>query len=274
MRLFYTIISTEDGVQTRPDLSLGGFISSTVVPNNSYQNLFSDISCYSVAEARDEYIALALLNETGAIAYNVTLYFNYPDNCQKSIEMAFVAFNSDGEMEIINTPFSAPYNADFNPADGELNSLLIGDIPVDGKVGIWLKKVIDKTAIQEEYSDDNLEANGNPSEADEDIGLVIMYNFALIYTTDVINIAQTTADSGGDVDNEGASPVTERGVCWSTEELPTINDNKLADVGVGTGSFVSNLTGLTAGTTYYLRAYVTNSEGTSYGEQKTFTTLP
>ncbi len=62
-----------------------------------------------------------------------------------------------------------------------------------------------------------------------------------------------------------------RGVCWSVSPNPTVSNSHTTD-GSGTGSFTSNITGLTANTTYYVRAYATNSAGTSYGEQKSFTT--
>ena len=93
-----------------------------------------------------------------------------------------------------------------------------------------------------------------------------------VTTTNVSNITQTTATSGGNVTSDGGANVTARGVCWSTSQNPTINDNKTSD-GSGTGSFTSNLINLNANTTYYVRAYATNEKGTSYGEQKSFTTL-
>lgn len=91
-------------------------------------------------------------------------------------------------------------------------------------------------------------------------------------TTDIISsYTSNSAVGGGIVTSEGASSVTARGVCWSNSDYPTINDNHTTD-GTGTGSFTSNLTGLTANTPYYLKAYATNSMGTSYGNQVTFTT--
>jgi uncharacterized protein (TIGR02145 family) len=89
-----------------------------------------------------------------------------------------------------------------------------------------------------------------------------------VTTNDVINITQTTATSGGNVSGYG---VTSRGVCWNTSPNPTIANSKTVD-GSGEGTFVSNLTGLTQNTLYYVRAYATNSTGTAYGNQKTFTT--
>ena len=65
--------------------------------------------------------------------------------------------------------------------------------------------------------------------------------------------------------------MTARGVCWSTGQTPTISDNKTTD-GTGAGVFVSNISGLTAITTYYARAYATNSKGTDYGSSMSFTT--
>lgn len=94
----------------------------------------------------------------------------------------------------------------------------------------------------------------------------------IVTTADVTDITQNTAVSGGNVTDDGGASVTARGVCWSTSQNPTISDNHTSD-GNGTGSFTSNLTNLTANTTYYVRAYATNENGTSYGEQKSFTTL-
>ena len=94
----------------------------------------------------------------------------------------------------------------------------------------------------------------------------------IVTTAEVTDITQTTAVSGGNVTDDGGASVTARGLCWSTSQNPTISDNHTSD-GNGTGSFTSNLTNLTANTTYYVRAYATNENGTSYGEQKSFTTL-
>jgi hypothetical protein len=93
-----------------------------------------------------------------------------------------------------------------------------------------------------------------------------------VTTDNVTNITQTTATSGGNVTSNGGSTVTARGVCWSTSASPTISNSHTTD-GIGTGAFVSNITGLTGSTLYYVRAYATNSAGTAYGNQVSFTTL-
>ncbi|MFB0905225.1 MAG: hypothetical protein QMB11_12675, partial [Nonlabens sp.] len=92
-------------------------------------------------------------------------------------------------------------------------------------------------------------------------------------TTSGVSVGNTLATSNSSVSNDGGSPITSRGVCWSnTTTSPTILNSKTVD-GVGTGSFVSSLTNLIPGTTYYLRAYATNSVGTSYGTVITFNTV-
>jgi Protein of unknown function (DUF1566) len=93
--------------------------------------------------------------------------------------------------------------------------------------------------------------------------------FPSVTTTTVTNITQTTATSGGNVTSDGGATVTARGVCWSTSPNPTLADSHTID-GNGAGVFVSNLTGLTLNTVYYVRAYATNSFGTSYGNQVMF----
>ena len=96
------------------------------------------------------------------------------------------------------------------------------------------------------------------------------YILPTVTTSEVTNIGNTTAECGGEV-TEGDLAVTARGVCWSTADNPTIDDSHTVDGG-GAGSFISNITGLTGNTTYYVRAYATNSAGTVYGETRTFKT--
>ncbi|MBR5604523.1 MAG: hypothetical protein IKW51_10090 [Bacteroidales bacterium] len=94
----------------------------------------------------------------------------------------------------------------------------------------------------------------------------------MVTTLEIAGVSQTTAVTGGNVTSDGGAEVTARGVCWSTSQEPTIEGEHTTD-GVGTGEYQSDLSGLTANTTYYVRAYATNSEGTAYGEEISFTTL-
>lgn len=92
----------------------------------------------------------------------------------------------------------------------------------------------------------------------------------ILSTEDISKITKTTAISGGNITSEGLSAVTIRGVCWSTNENPTVALSTKTFDGNGTGSFISTMTGLTEGIIYYVRAYATNSAGTGYGNQISF----
>jgi uncharacterized protein (TIGR02145 family) len=96
-------------------------------------------------------------------------------------------------------------------------------------------------------------------------------NLATLTTTAATSITGSTAVSGGNVSNDGGTLVTQRGICYSTSPSPTTANTTIIS-GSGTGSFTSNLTGLSASTTYYVRAYATNSAGTAYGNELSFTT--
>jgi hypothetical protein len=93
-----------------------------------------------------------------------------------------------------------------------------------------------------------------------------------VLTSDVTGITLTTANCGGTVITEGDAPVTARGVCWATTPSPLATGSHTTD-GSGTGAFVSNMTGLTVGTYYYVRAYAATSVDTSYGDELCFYTF-
>jgi uncharacterized protein (TIGR02145 family) len=96
---------------------------------------------------------------------------------------------------------------------------------------------------------------------------------ATLTTTAISSITQITAASGGVITSDGGGAITARGVCWATTTAPTISSSKTSDAS-GTGSFTSSISGLLPGTLYYLRAYATNSAGTAYGNELSFTTNP
>lgn len=92
-----------------------------------------------------------------------------------------------------------------------------------------------------------------------------------VTTANVTDITQTSAKGGGEVTSDGGTAVTERGIVWSSNPNPSISNHKVP-AGEGMGSFTANITGLSAHTTYYVRAYATNSRGTTYGEEVSFNT--
>ena len=93
-----------------------------------------------------------------------------------------------------------------------------------------------------------------------------------VVTTAVATYNGSSAVLGGEVISDNGDEVTERGVVYNTTGNPTTSDVKVT-MGVDIGDFSESITGLTLGTTYYVKAYAINTLGTSYGEEVTFTTM-
>lgn len=94
-------------------------------------------------------------------------------------------------------------------------------------------------------------------------------SLATLTTTSISSLTFTTASGGGNISRDGGLPITTRGICWNTSTGPTIANNLTVN-GSGIGVFTSTLSGLATGTTYYVRAYATNSIGTAYGTELSF----
>lgn len=126
----------------------------------------------------------------------------------------------------------------------------------------------------------SLDYFGNSIDANPDIGIHEYAGepsppppptYPTVTTATTIYVPPSSATSGGNVTDDGGATVTARGVCYNKTGNPTILDSKTVD-GSGLGEFVSSLINLDANSTYYVRAYATNSVGTAYGEQKSFST--
>jgi hypothetical protein len=104
------------------------------------------------------------------------------------------------------------------------------------------------------------------------ISFTTLVDLPVVTTAAVTAITKTSAISGGDVTYNGGGDVAERGLVYSMNPDPTINDTKI-EGGTGTGTFVSKLENLEKFVTYHVRAYASNSAGTAYGADVQFTTL-
>ncbi len=93
-----------------------------------------------------------------------------------------------------------------------------------------------------------------------------------VVTGEVTEITTSSAKGSGEVTNDGGVEVTERGICWSTNANPTLNDSHVA-ADSGIGAFTALMSGLEANTTYHVRAYATNEVGTAYGLDREFVTV-
>ncbi|MBR4837148.1 MAG: hypothetical protein IK004_01760 [Bacteroidales bacterium] len=97
------------------------------------------------------------------------------------------------------------------------------------------------------------------------------YSQPTVETIEVFDITSSSVKCNVEVKDDGGSAITERGVCWSSHQTPTVNDAHVTSVG-NTGHFTCEITNLDEVTTYYVRAYATNDYGICYGDQITFTT--
>lgn len=94
-----------------------------------------------------------------------------------------------------------------------------------------------------------------------------------VVTVSTSGILDATAKSGGEISSDGGASITAKGVVWGTSPSPTISLPTKTNDGSGNSAFVSEMTNLTKNTTYYVRAYATNSAGTAYGNEISFSTL-
>jgi hypothetical protein len=119
-------------------------------------------------------------------------------------------------------------------------------------------------------------AVGNSTSYSNEVTITVPSPVSLptLVSNSVTSITSISAVSGGNISSDGGATITERGVVWSTSQNPTIALSTKTSDGTGSGTFTSNISGLAANTTYYVKAYATNSVGTSYGNEITFTTLP
>jgi hypothetical protein len=171
------------------------------------------------------------------------------------------------------------YGAVFLPAAGYRHGIEIYNVNYSGgyrsssvssESNIWQLRFFDEGLCMDECEDSR--CNG------QSVRLVyssMVYDPSVVAqpptvtTTEVINI-KTSTTSGGVVSSDGGSSVIERGICWSTNHNPTIEDDHVSN-GFGTGVYSANMHGLAEDTTYYVRAYAINSAGVAYGNELSFT---
>ncbi len=105
-----------------------------------------------------------------------------------------------------------------------------------------------------------------------EVTFTTLVDLPVVTTTAVTAVTKNSAATGGEVTYDGGATVSAKGLVWGANANPTIADNKIAG-GTGLGIFTTNMTGLVKYTTYHVRAFATNSAGTAYGADVTFTTL-
>jgi hypothetical protein len=170
---------------------------------------------------------------------------------------------SDGGMSITSrgvcwSTISKPTIANSKTNDGTGTGLFVSNLSGLSPNRIYYVRAYASNSVRTAYG--------------KEVSFVTLTALPSVTTSEITLINTTTVRGGGNVTNDGGASITARGVCWSLSENPTTVDNTTND-GTGSGAFISTLTGLSKTTTYYVRAYATNIEGTSYGNQVSFTTL-
>jgi uncharacterized protein (TIGR02145 family) len=107
----------------------------------------------------------------------------------------------------------------------------------------------------------------------KDTLITIVTTVPTLSTDTISSITTTAAQTGGNITSDGGASISDRGLVWSTSQNPTISLSTKTTNGSGTGAFTGNINGLTPNTAYYVRAYATNSVGTAYGEERSFSTV-
>jgi hypothetical protein len=139
MNIYYTTSQGTDTIQVKHELSLGGYKSSTQVQNDVFGNIIQEASIRSLEKQTPYYIGLIMKNETGLSLTDVLFWFEYPADGLVKLEIAATDLSSTGAIERIPTQYSKPIYATFYEANGEENSVSLGNLSIDEEIGIWLK---------------------------------------------------------------------------------------------------------------------------------------
>ncbi len=206
------------------------------------------ISCSSDDNSESEAAPIAPSNLTGALMSG-QVRLNWTDNSNNEAGFKIERKQINGSYSLLNSVVP-------NVIIFEDNTITTG-----------------QTYIYRVYS---YNAVGNSTSYSNEVTITVPSPVSLptLVSNSVTSITSISAVSGGNISSDGGATITERGVVWSTSQNPTIALSTKTSDGTGSGTFTSNISGLAANTTYYLKAYATNSVGTSYGNEITFTTLP
>lgn len=142
MKLFYTVVSSEEVPQSSPTLSLGGFKSSSPVPNGSYNSLFPDISSYSVQRDLTTYVGLILQNTSGRDVNNIKVWIPNVESNFCKFRLSVVELDGN-QMEEIPSPNSKPLYAEFYDTSEEDKFEVPKTLPPKAMLGLWIERSFD-----------------------------------------------------------------------------------------------------------------------------------
>lgn len=154
LRIYYTTSSGYNTEQNKVNNSLGGYKSSTPVPNDVFSNLFDEISLKTMSDPKSEYIGLILKNEGTEVLQNIEMWFEISENSYCDFLIGATKLISDEEgyglMESIETIYSKPFYTELHSATVD-NKVSIGDIQPNEEIGLWICRTFNKKNIQQDY---------------------------------------------------------------------------------------------------------------------------
>lgn len=265
-------------------------IKNTIPQNTDLSTWITNLPAGLNANAKSNINAGAtsiLIEVTGTPSVVLSALINIliPASALKNNKGVIASQNSNSFFGI--SPYSVTYNGNSNTS---------GTAPVDGNTYTMGSSVtaltnsgnLAKTGYTFQGWNTKADGTGTQYAVSENFSMgnynVILYARwtqtsyppPTVTTQAVSNITLTTATGNGNITNLGNTTTTAHGICWGITTNPTINNASYINKGTATstGSFTANITNLLPGTTYYVRAFATNTGGTSYGEQVSFTSTP
>lgn len=253
--------------------------TSTITPNsfpnktNTQKNAMSNISTGTVIWCSDcgtrgqmqVYNGYEWTDLTGAPALSNDISFGAISTSNISSNTASITttINTDGGNTI--TSRGVVWNTSINPTIALSTKTSSGT--GTGTINASLTGLTASTV----YYVRTYATNANGTVYGNEISLTTTGIIPSLTTTAASSININGFTTGGNISSDGGNLVTYRGICWSTSANPTINDNRILG-GISTGTFTITLSNLNVATTYYVRAFATNSAGTAYGNQQTIST--
>jgi hypothetical protein len=167
MNIYYTTSAGEDQHQPKTSASLGGYKAQNTVKNDDFDNVFSEISAYTINQNKDQYIALVIKNDLPATKSNVQVWIeDVSDNPYCKYEVSAIQMSADSEgvdaMERTRDIFSRPYYADFQELNADSKGV-IGTMAVGAKIGIWIKRSLVMENINNEEVNLYVTSPDNPN---------------------------------------------------------------------------------------------------------------
>lgn len=153
LKLYYTVSSGYLDIQGNYINSLGGFPSSTEVPNDVFDNLFDEISLSEIKDVKTQYRAIIVKNESEEVIENIELWFEKKDSniCSYQIGATLLSNDEQPFMEHIPSVYSKPLYTQLYDAIVD-SKVSIGNLNPGQMIGLWLSRTVDKEKALEEYN--------------------------------------------------------------------------------------------------------------------------